>query len=63
MKIIEKGKNLKIKVIFVQKQFGLSIAQKVAKMLGATVQELDPLAENYLENMRQTAIAIAGASH
>ena len=63
MKIIEKGKNLKIKVIFVQKQFGLSIAQKVAKMLGATVQELDPLAENYLENMRRTAIAIAGASH
>ena len=63
MKIIEKGKNLKIKVIFVQKQFGLSIAQKVAKMLGATVQELDPLAENYLDNMRQTAIAIAGASH
>ena len=63
MKIIEKGKNLKIKVIFVQKQFGLSIAKKVAKMLGATVQELDPLAENYFENMRRTAIAIAGASH
>ena len=61
--IIEKGKNLKIKVIFVQKQFGLSVANKVAKMLGATVQELDPLAENYFENMRRTAIAISGASH
>ena len=54
---------MQLSLIFVQKQFGLSIAQKVAKMLGATVQELDPLAENYLENMRQTAIAIAGASH
>ncbi|MZG53958.1 MAG: ABC transporter substrate-binding protein [Nitrospinae bacterium] len=61
--IINKGKNLNIKVIFVQKQFGLSVAQKVAKMIGATVQELDPLAENYLENMRQTAIAISGANH
>ena len=50
-------------MIFVQKQFGLSVAKKVAKMIGATVQELDPLAEIYFENMRRTAIAISGASH
>ncbi|MBC8284638.1 MAG: zinc ABC transporter substrate-binding protein [Nitrospinae bacterium] len=61
--IIRKGKQLKIKVIFVQKQFGLSIAQKVAKMIGATVQEMDPLSENYLDNMRKTAKAISGANH
>jgi len=61
--IITKGKKLKIKVIFVQKQFGLSIAKKVAKMIGATVQVMDPLAENYIENMRQTAQAISGANH
>ena len=62
-KIINIGKKLKIKTIFVQKQFGLSVAQKVAKMIGATVQEMDPLAENYFENMRQTAKAISGANN
>ena len=60
-KIIEKGKKLGIKVIFVQKQFSLSIAKKIAKMIGATVREMDPLAEDYLENMRLTAKAISGA--
>ncbi|MEK9629856.1 MAG: zinc ABC transporter substrate-binding protein [Nitrospinota bacterium] len=61
--VINKGKKLGIKVIFVQKQFSLSVAKKVAKMIGATVQEMDPLAENYFENMRKTAKAIAGANH
>jgi zinc transport system substrate-binding protein len=60
--IINRGKKLDIKAIFVQKQFGLSVAQKVAKMIGATVREMDPLAENYFENMRQTAKAISGAN-
>ena len=59
-KIIEKGKKLGIKVIFVQKQFSLSIAEKIAKMIGATVREMDPLAEDYLANMRRTATAISG---
>ena len=60
-KTIEKGKNLGIKVIFVQKQFSLSIAENIAKVIGATVHEMDPLAENYLENMQRTATAISGA--
>ena len=60
-KTIEKAKNLGIKVIFVQKQFSLSIAENIAKVIGATVHEMDPLAENYLENMQRTAIAISGA--
>ena len=60
-KIIEKGKKLGIKVIFVQKQFSLSIAKKIAKMIGATIREMDPLAEDYLKNMRLTATAISGA--
>jgi len=62
-KIVTQAKKLKIRVIFVQKQFGLLIAQKIAKMIGATVQEIDPLSENYFENMRQTAKAISGANH
>lgn len=60
-KTIEKGKRLGIKVIFVQKQFSQSIAENVAKMIGATIHEIDPLAEDYLENMRRTATAISGA--
>jgi zinc transport system substrate-binding protein len=60
-KIIEKGKRLGIKVIFVQKQFSLSIAKKIAKMIGASVREMDPLAEDYMNNMRRTAKAISGA--
>ncbi|MBC8288521.1 MAG: zinc ABC transporter substrate-binding protein [Nitrospinae bacterium] len=60
-KTIEQGKRLGIKVIFVQKQFSLSIAENIAKMIDATVHEIDPLAEDYLENMRRTATAISGA--
>ena len=60
-KTIEEGKRLGIKVIFVQKQFSLSIAENIAKMIGATVREMDPLAEDYLGNMRRTATAISGA--
>jgi zinc transport system substrate-binding protein len=59
-KIIEKGNKLGIKVIFVQKQFSLSIANKIAKMMGATVREMDPLAEDYIQSMRRTAKAISG---
>jgi zinc transport system substrate-binding protein len=60
-KIINTGKKLNIKVIFVQKQFGISAAKKIAKMIGATVREMDPLAENYMDSMRNTAKAISGA--
>jgi zinc transport system substrate-binding protein len=59
--IITKGKKLNIKVIFVQKQFGLSVAKKIAVMMDATVQEMDPLTENYMDSMRNTAKAISGA--
>ena len=60
-KTIEKGKKLGVKVIFVQKQFSLSIAENLGKMIGATIHELNPLAEDYFENMRRTAKAISGA--
>ena len=62
-KIINIGKKLKIKTIFVQRQFGLSVAKNVSKIIGANVEEIDPLAENYFENMRKTAKAISGANN
>ena len=62
-KIINIGKKLKIKTIFVQRQFGLSVAKNVSQIIGANVEEIDPLAENYFENMRKIAKAISGANH
>ena len=59
--IIKAGKKQNIKIIFVQKQFGLQVAKKIAKMIGATVKEMDPLTENYMDSMRNTAKAISGA--
>jgi len=62
-KIINTGKKLNIKTIFVQRQFGLSVAKNVSQIIGANVEEIDPLAENYFENMRKIAKAISGANH
>ncbi len=50
--IIEYAKREKIRVLFVQQQFSTQEAESVAKVLGAKVIRIDPLAENYLENMR-----------
>lgn len=44
-----------IRVVFVQKQFSTSTAQTVAKAIGGNVVCIDPLAEDYLGNMRNIA--------
>lgn len=49
--ILNKGRESNAKVVFVQAQHRSKGARLVAKELGAVVVELDPLAENYLENM------------
>jgi zinc transport system substrate-binding protein len=50
--IIEFAKKDNIKVIFVQQQFSTQEAQAVAQAIQGKVVQIDPLAENYLENMR-----------
>ena len=50
-KIMQLGKELNIKVVFVQKQFSKTAAQKIAVALGARVEAVDPVAEDYLENL------------
>jgi len=52
---------LDIGSIFVQKQFGRDSARAVAAALGAELVVLDPLAEDYIENLRASARAIAEA--
>ena len=50
-----------VSVIFGERQFDTRRAKVVADEIGAEVAELDPLAENYPENLRAVATAIRDA--
>ena len=58
-KLIEKLKQSSTRFVFVQKQFNTDGAYILAGEIGAEVVELDPLAEDYINNLRQVARAIA----
>lgn len=53
--IISTATNYGIKTIFVQEQFDESIAQSIAEEIGGSVISIDPLAEDYLQNLRNVA--------
>lgn len=48
---VKQGKAEEIPVIFVQPQFGIKSAEAIANSIDAEVLQIDPLAENWLENM------------
>lgn len=50
-----------IKVVFVQPQFSEKSATVIARQIGATVVRLDPLAENWADNLRNAAKSFASA--
>ncbi len=58
---IDQAKELGIETIFVQEQFSQGGALAVARAADAKIVALDPLAENYLVNLRESAIAIEEA--
>jgi zinc transport system substrate-binding protein len=58
---IEEAKEEGIKIIFVQKQFSKASAETVARAIGGRVVQIDPLARDYLSNMRQVADALVEA--
>ena len=58
--LIEAAKRLDISTVFVQKQFSIRAANTLAEELEGQVVVLDPLAEDYFENLRQAAKAISG---
>jgi zinc transport system substrate-binding protein len=58
-RFIEEAKKENIRVIFVQPQFSEKTAQTIARSVGASVVDLDPLAADYLENMRYLARQLA----
>lgn len=49
-----------IRTVFVQKQFSTKAAEALAEEVDARVVVLDPLAEDYIDNLRRAAGAIAG---
>ena len=59
--LIEKAKKEGVKVIFVQPQFSLHIAQAIAKEIGGAVAPLDDLPENYIQSMDEMAKKLADA--
>jgi len=60
-RLIEQARAERVRVIFVQRQFSQDQASALADAMGARLVSLDPLAESYLENMRQVARAISEA--
>jgi len=52
---IQQIRKLEIKVIFVQKQFSETDAEMIARETDAQLVKVDPLAENYIENMKYVA--------
>ena len=59
--IIATGRREQVKVIFVQTQFSRRTAGTIAQALGARVVAVDPLAEDYLNNLRRVAGQFAAA--
>jgi len=60
-KLIQLAKSKGLKTVFVSPQFNPESARMIAREVGARIEYLDPMAGNYLENMREVALKIAAA--
>lgn len=60
-KVIDEGKRLGVRAVFVQPQFSKASAQRVAREIGAEVVVLDPLARDYIGNLRKMGEALREA--
>lgn len=58
-KILEFARAREIKAIFVQTQFDQRIASSIAQQIGGSVISIDPLAEDYLNNIKHIASKLA----
>jgi zinc transport system substrate-binding protein len=57
--VIDRARAQGTKTVFIQPQVSASYAETVAKAIGAKMVTLDPLAEDYIENLRTMAREIA----
>jgi zinc transport system substrate-binding protein len=53
--LIARARQDDIRVVFVQPQFSSRSARQIAREIGGRVAVADPLAENWMENLRQQA--------
>nr|WP_234422158.1 zinc ABC transporter substrate-binding protein [Sedimenticola thiotaurini] len=60
-RLMEQAKRERVQVIFVQQQFSRDQAATLASAMGARLVTLNPLAESYLDNLRQVARSISEA--
>jgi zinc transport system substrate-binding protein len=60
-RVIAQAKRLGIKAVFIQPQFSRASAEMIAQQIGGQVIAVDPLAENYIQNMRHVAASFANA--
>jgi zinc transport system substrate-binding protein len=58
---VEQAKALGIRVVLVQEQFSRRTAEAIAREIGGRVVAVDPLAEDYVQNLRKVAETIAAA--
>lgn len=60
-RLIERARERQMRIVFVQPQFSRTGAEAVAEAIGGVVVPLDPLAEDYVGNLREMARKIAEA--
>ncbi len=58
--LIRQARKEGVKTIFVQPQFDQRMAEQVAKAIEGTVVSIDPLSEDYINNLKRAARLIAG---
>jgi zinc transport system substrate-binding protein len=59
--IIDLARSEGINVIFVQRQFSRETAESIARAIGAKLITVDPLAENYIDNLKHVTDSFAQA--
>jgi zinc transport system substrate-binding protein len=57
--VVDKAKKNNIKTIFVEPEYNPKAAEVIAREMNANIISLDPLAENYLDNMARAGREIA----
>jgi zinc transport system substrate-binding protein len=60
-RLIEQARTMHIRVIFMQTQYSRRTAQAIADAIGARVVAVDPLAEDYVQNLKHVTDAFAEA--
>ena len=53
--LIERARSNRIKVVFVQPQFSSKSAEQISRAIGGRVAVVDPLAQDWANNLRQVA--------